>query len=198
MRRRSNRTLVQRYQRTILLMGIPLAFLAADWLCSQRDTAALGLGIPVPLRGEIGLAVAIVALISVTVWPQTKGKDNDDTRAQMKQAGMMIGTPGEFGIFLPVTVFVGCGAEILFRGFLLWAFAPFVGIAGAVVVAALAYGVGHGSVSRKQLAGSVLSAFLFTIAYAVSGSLWWLMLIHTGLMLHGGWRGYRLARVQPP
>lgn len=197
LRRRANRTLVQRYRRTMLFMGIPLALLAMDWLSSGRGAASLGLGIPVPLRGEIGIAIALIAFIAVALWPRPKRRKSDDLYRQMKQAGMLITTSKEFGLFLPLTLMVGCGAEILFRGFLLWAFAPFVGLSGAVVVAALAYGFGHGSTSRKQLAGSVVSAFLFTAAYAASGSLWWLMLVHTGLMLHGGWTGFRLARVQP-
>ncbi len=30
---------------------------------------------------------------------------------------------------------------------------------------------------------SLISALVFTLAYAVSGSLWWLMILHTGLPL---------------
>jgi len=197
LRRRPNRTLVQRYRRTMVVMGAPLALLAADWLLAGRDAAALGLAVPVPLRGEIGLAIALVVLLAVVAWPRPKGRKSDDLRARMKQSGMLISTPEELVFFLSLTLFVGCGVELLFRGFLLWAFSPFLGTAVAVVIAALAYGLGHGFANRKQVAGSVLSAFLFTVAYSVSGSLWWLMLIHTGLMLHGGWTGYRLARLQP-
>ncbi len=195
--RRSNRTLVQRYERTMLFMGAPLILLAADWLLAGRAGADLGLAIPLPFRGEMGLVVALVVLIAVVAWPRPKGAKADALRKQMKQSGMMIATPAELGLFLPLALLVGCGTELLFRGFLLWALAPFTGTAGAVVIAAFAYGLGQGFASRKQLAGNVISAFIFTIAYAATESLWWLMLIHTGMMLHGGWTGYRLAHERP-
>jgi hypothetical protein len=34
-----------------------------------------------------------------------------------------------------------------------------------------------------QLIASILSAFVFTVAYALTQSLWWLMVIHAGLPL---------------
>ena len=72
---------------------------------------------------------------------------------------------------------------MLYRGFLLWWLTPLVGIIGAVVLASLAYGLAHGWKSRWEGLGSIASAFLFTIGFAVTGSLWWLIAIHTGLPL---------------
>jgi membrane protease YdiL (CAAX protease family) len=79
---------------------------------------------------------------------------------------------------------VGCRSDsvnqLLYRGFLMLVLTP-----GAVILAALAYGAGHGYKSRGQFAGSIVSAFLFTIGYVLTGSLWWLMLLHMGLPLFG-------------
>jgi membrane protease YdiL (CAAX protease family) len=87
----------------------------------------------------------------------------------------------------------GVAWEVLFRGYLLWALTPRVGIVGAVFVASVAYGVAHGYKSPRQFTSSLVSALLFTIAYALTHSLWWLMLIHGGLpvmvgLIHGGGR----------
>jgi membrane protease YdiL (CAAX protease family) len=93
--------------------------------------------------------------------------------------------------YLAFTPFAGFGWEILYRGFLLWWLVPLVGIIGAVVIASLAYGLAHGWKSRADGIGSILSAFMFTIGYALTGSLWWLIAIHTALPLIGliaGWR----------
>ena len=93
--------------------------------------------------------------------------------------------------YLAFTPFAGFGWEILYRGFLLWWLTPLVGIVGAVVIASFAYGLAHGWKNRTRGLGSILSAFLFTIGYAVTGSLWWLIAVHSVLPLIGllaGWR----------
>ena len=94
-------------------------------------------------------------------------------------------TSGEMRLFLLVSLAVGCGWEILYRGFLLLYLQPTTGLGGAVIIAAFAYGAAHGFKSPKQFAASIMSALAFTIGYAVTSNLWWLMLLHTGLMLLG-------------
>lgn len=64
---------------------------------------------------------------------------------------------------------------------MLWALSPWIGTVGAVIVAAIGYGLGHGSKRAGSVGGAVVSSFIFTIAYALTGSLWWLMLLHAGL-----------------
>jgi len=63
-----------------------------------------------------------------------------------------------------------------------------------VTFAALAYGVSHGYKSPAQFGGSIALSFVFAIAYALTLSLWWLMLVHTAAGLFGAWSGYRLTR----
>jgi membrane protease YdiL (CAAX protease family) len=70
------------------------------------------------------------------------------------------------------------GWEILYRGFLLWFLSPYIGIAGAICLASFAYGLARGYQGRRQLVGSIASAFAFTVAFAITRSLWWLMLLH--------------------
>ncbi|MGD0192421.1 MAG: CPBP family intramembrane glutamic endopeptidase [Rhizomicrobium sp.] len=130
-------------------------------------------------------------------WPLPKGAKLEHARAQMQSAGLLVRDAAQFGAFVPTALLVGCGAEIFFRGFLLWVFSPIAGVAVAVVIAGLAYGLGHGFTSRRQLIGSIVSAFVFTIAYAVTASLWWLMLIHAGFALQGSLMGWRISRAQP-
>lgn len=67
------------------------------------------------------------------------------------------------------------GWEVLYRGFILLFLTPSVGLPIAVIVSAFAYGIGHGYESSKQLIVSIVSAFVFTIAYASTNSLWWLI-----------------------
>ncbi len=196
--KKKSRPPLARYLLSIAMLGGPLALLALDWRLTGRSADTLGLAIPVPFGGEIGFAVAgvlFVGALAASLWSRLRPNPEKEAaqRAQMDDAGMISKTPVELCLFVVVTFVIGCGAEILFRGFLLWAFAPLTGVAGAVVLAALAYGIGHGFKSWKQALGSVVSAFAFTIAYALTHSLWWLMLIHTALPLSMGLSGYRRA-----
>jgi len=107
-------------------------------------------------------------------------QDRDETRA-----------------YLAFTPFAGFGWEILYRGFLLWWLAPLVGIIAAVSISSLAYGLAHGWQSQAQGIGSIVSAFLFTIGYALTGSLWWLIAIHTALPLVGLLAAWRARTGKP-
>src|SRR5471032_1066689 len=40
------------------------------------------------------------------------------------------------------------------------------------------YGAGHGFENVKQFLGSIVAAFAFTVEYALTGSLWWLIVLH--------------------
>jgi membrane protease YdiL (CAAX protease family) len=84
-----------------------------------------------------------------------------------------------------MVVLVSLGWELLYRGFLLMLLTPVTGAATAIILAALAYGIGHGYEKPSQLIGSIVSAFLFTLAFYYTQSLWWLILLHIGLPLFG-------------
>ena len=58
-------------------------------------------------------------------------------------------------------------------------------VAGAVAASSAAYGAAHGFKSWGRLGASVAAALAFTIGYAVTRNLWWLMLVHAGLALLG-------------
>ncbi|HEY1837613.1 MAG TPA: CPBP family intramembrane glutamic endopeptidase [Rhizomicrobium sp.] len=53
---------------------------------------------------------------------------------------------------------------------------------------------GHGDKTWLRALSSIGTAFAFTIAYALTRSLWWPMLIHSFMGLYGAWSGYRLNR----
>lgn len=59
------------------------------------------------------------------------------------------------------------------------------GLFWAFIIAAVTYGAAHGFKNPKQFVGSIVSALVFTIAYVATANLWWLMLIHIGVMLIG-------------
>ena len=188
-----------RYRQAMLRIALLLSLLAVDWWCSARPMSLLGFDMPLSTRGQIGLGIAAVLIIGVLVGDLISSRrQNNDKRAahhaRFEKNDFLPRTSAEFRGFSVLAIMLGAGWEILYRGFLLVSLTPLIGTVGAVCIAAVAYGLAHGFQSRGQFFGSIISAFLFTIAYALTLSLWWLMLVHTFMALLGGWTSYRLLR----
>jgi hypothetical protein len=58
---------------------------------------------------------------------------------------------------------------------------PNTGVPLAVVLAALAYGAAHGYHNPRHFFGSIAMALGFATAYALTGSLWWLIVLHASV-----------------
>ncbi|MBX3593172.1 CPBP family intramembrane glutamic endopeptidase [Sphingomonas sp.] len=184
-RSRRSRSRTARYGEAILTIAACLALLAFQWVAHDRSAAALGLVVPLRWTSWVYLSVAAALIgglwIAVRRRPAGPAHGGDSPLPQ---------TAGERQLFIVFGLVAGAGWELLYRGFLLWVLTPLAGSVGAVCVAATAYGVAHGVKDRRKLAGSLLSAFVFTIAYALTGDLWWLIVIHAGLPM--------LALAAPP
>ena len=172
---------VRRYRTTILLVAGPLLGVAGIWLVGRRPVAALGLGVP----DRIGIALLVVAALAIGVLAVVgpRAKRPGPSKRHAEAAAMMPVGRRETAWFLGFSIAVGAGWEILYRGYLWWVLAPAIGGAGAVAVMALSYGVAHGYRNAGALAASIVSALLFAGGYALTGNLWWLIVIHVGLPL---------------
>lgn len=194
----SGLTLIQKYGITILYVSALLSLLAYIWISRSLPLAELGLDIPLSSGGQAGMVMlcvlVIVASVSQLIWLRKAKKGNSpQPRKQPDMSESLPSSRSELAVFLLMGVLLGIGWELLYRGFLLWFLVPETGIVVAVVIAALAYGIAHGFKTRGQFIGSIISAFLFTIAFALSGSLWWLMIIHALLPVVMGIAYYRSA-----
>lgn len=189
---------MRRYWNSIAYVVVLLLLLATSWWSAGRTLPQLGLGWPFTRGAAIGLIVfvALLAILSTISHLKTRKLTpaaKDKLKAKAPGSDMLPQNPHELAVFLLLAVLLGCGWELLYRGFLWWFLAPRVGTVGAICIAALAYGLGHGVKERKQAIGSIVSAFAFMVAFVLTHSLWWLMLIHTALPLAGGlsaWRGW--------
>ena len=190
-----------RYVKSIAAIILPLGALLAYALLSGLSAGSLGLDMPVSLPGQWGLVFAALLLaglgIGSRMWEnRLDDKKRADYLARIRSNETMPRTRAELQIFILLTLFLGIGWELLYRGFLLLALSPMVGTIGAVILSALAYGLAHGYKNPKQLAGSIISAFAFTIGFVLTGSLWWLMLVHVGLPLFGAISCYRTFNLE--
>ena len=106
-------------------------------------------------------------------------------------------TRSELAVFLGVAVTAGVWEELLYRGFLMWFLLP-AGVAAAVIGSSLIFGLGHAYQGGRGILVTAAVGLVFAIAYALTTSLWWLMLAHALVDIYGGIAAYRLHRLIPP
>ncbi len=185
--------------KNLVFILTPLLALAAIMTISGRSAGALGLDMPVSIYGQWGL-LFVVALMTVPfIWTaiadrKKDQKKKDEEFAQLEALGGVPKTGAELAGTVLVVACMGIGWELLYRGYLMLVLPPVTGIYGAVILSALAYGIGHGYQDRNQFIGSIVSAFLFTLGYVLTNSLWWLMLLHVCLPLFGVLTGYFMLK----
>lgn len=179
---RTELTKASRYLRTLSVAIALLSVLAANWLFTGRSAASLGLSPPASLYeyGQLALAAVILGVLGTALLFQ---KPPDAGSMEAAAHELLPKTLPELRISVLAAFVLGFGWEVLFRGYLLFALEPAVGTAAAVAIAATSYAIGHGDKSVRQFVGSVAMAFAFTIAFAVTRNLWWLVLLHVGLPL---------------
>ena len=196
--RRTTTNRPKRYLKSGATIAGLLVLLCYDWWHHARSPTSLGLDIPLSPHGLIGLVIAAVLFVILVAFGIIKKRkegrsDGQRPRGKISDNDLLPRNRHELLLWIGVALLVGCGWELLYRGFLIWFFASHIGTVGAVCIAALAYGAAHGYKNRGQFVASVISAFAFTIAFVLTGSLWWLMIIHTTLAVFGGFLSYKVA-----
>lgn len=169
-----------------------MVMLAIFWLGSWQagySAREVGFDIPLSSAGAWGLGFAVLLLGGLALAGNViERRYTPERRAENERKLLDADFPwprtgGEALAFALSMSFMTAGWEILYRGFILLLLTPSTGLPIAIAISALAYGVAHGYKSPKQLTASIISAFVFTIAYAWTHSLWWLIVIHAGLPL---------------
>ncbi len=183
------------FRKNLVFILSPLLALAALMAWSGRSAAALGLDIPVSAYGQWGLAIVVLLFAGLTIWSivAERRQSAEKAAADLAKYEALEGipqSPAELWQQLFLFLCIGAGWELLYRGFLMLVLPPLTGTAFAVILAAVAYGVAHGYQSRNQFLGSIFSAFLFTLGYVYTQSLWWLMLLHVLLPVFGTLTAY--------
>jgi len=169
-----------------------LVLLAVLWAGSWQAGYTLrdiGFDLPLSRAGLWGLCFAVLLLGGLWVAANViERRKTPEARAESERKLLDSSFPwprnGSETLAFVISMSIMTAAwEILYRGFVLLLLTPSTGMPLAIAISALAYGIGHGYTNPKQLIASIVSAFVFTIAYAVTHSLWWLIVIHAGLPL---------------
>lgn len=186
-----NRRLAPRYWWIILRSVAIMLLILVAWARLARPVAALGLSVPVNLWGRVGFGIdagiAAYYLYAIVLRKRSveELRRTRDRLRRMKSDRMLPRTAGEYRLFAAVAVLGSVAEELLYRGFLIWFFAPVVGTFGAVVLSSAAFSLGHVYLGRVGMVRTAAIGTVFGFAFVLTRSLWWLMLAHVTVNLFG-------------
>lgn len=175
----------KRYRKSMAIIAVFLMVLFVDWVSGSRGLTQIGLAAPTTRSAIAGCLVAV--LVPVIIFPVLIAKSDLQKAAKPDDRAdtVLPESRDELRSFVVFTMVAGFGWEVLYRGFLLFWLPPIIGLVPAVAASTIAYSLSHGCKTITQTTGSLVSALLFTTGYAVTGSLWWLIILHIALPLAG-------------
>ncbi len=186
----------RQYRRTILRQwGLTILALTI-WVRSGRSFDALGLGVPAGAAFFIGLVLA-AGLAQFWRIQIRAALEHDKTRARLVDqlravAPILPTSPTELRLFTALSLTAGMCEEILFRGYLIWYLERYVGVAGAVILSSILFGIGHIYQGRRQAFKIIFLGLLLALFYVGSGSLWIPIALHAALDAAQGRLAHRL------
>ncbi len=186
----SERARIRSYQKTVgwlwaatvlLILTTPLPALLAppevSWLAGRSRLLML-----VAMCAGLGVGIALPVLLA---------RRSADARAEQLRylshvAFFLPVSRTERRWFAAVCVSAGVCEELIFRGFLIRYFEgvlPGLGWTGAILAAALVFGLDHGYQGWKGMVQTAFLALVFTLLFVLAGNLWVPMIVHALLDL---------------
>jgi hypothetical protein len=160
---------------------IGLAVLAL-WIATGRPWGGLLLGAAPPLRLAAGAFAAALCLIpAINMRKKTERAVRLHGRGKVKLGALeslLPHTPREYVLWMLVSITAGVCEEIVFRGFLLAFIAHFAGIAAAIVLSAIIFGLGHAYQGKNNIFATGIWGLAAAIIAVASGSLVPVIVLH--------------------
>jgi uncharacterized protein len=169
------------------------------WATTGRPWAALWLVRPTPWGLVVASVLTVVTASLLLVQDRSVARLNPESRLA---AGRRLGTigdslphtPREHRWFIALSITAGFCEELLYRGFIVWALTPTLGLYGAAVASVILFGIGHAyqgraGTTRATLTGGVLAALALVAHSVIPG-----MVLHAMIDLAGGHTAYALFR----
>lgn len=162
------------------------------WLIQSRSWEALGMGAGTDsvIRWVAGIAVALAGLAVAQVQGVQLAR-SADARKQLNDAFgylmfYMPKTQKELYWFKWISFSAGVCEEIVYRGFLMWFVASYLGLLPAVVLSSVAFGIAHSYQGIGNAAQTAIIGLWMAILFWLTGSLWVPMLAHFVFDVIGG------------
>lgn len=186
------------WRRAILTQWLLAAGVVLQWIVQRRPFATLSL-VPAMSWGAGGVLLGL-GLMALVLQPQRRSLGAaPEVVARLRDRlaplhRLLPATRAEWRGFVPLALTAGICEELLFRGFVMWAFAQVLPAYWMAAVAqALLFGLAHSYQGpRGVYMTTMVGAFLAGVVW-VSGSLWPAMLVHALLDLNSGDIAVRVA-----
>lgn len=161
---------------TLVIVGL--------WIRSDRPWSALGLVSPAGWRVGVTAALVLAVLTVHVLQTRALARLSPDRleRLRSSDAPMVAFTPhtrAEYAWFQLVSVTAGICEELIYRGFLVWAFRPWLTLGGAALVSVVSFGSVHAYQGRRGAIGAGVVGAIFSVLAILTGSIVPGMLLHT-------------------
>ena len=153
----------------------------ALWLIEARDWGSLRLITPHGWRlwGSIGLVLAFAMIYGRTVLRIARSTRRKRVRLGNPHVERLSPrTRSELGWWVALSLSAGFCEEFVFRGYLIWAFQPMLGLWGAAAFSVVVFAVAHAYQGGKGILGAGIVGILLTLVVLISGSLLPAMALH--------------------
>ena len=181
--------------------GFTIAALAI-WTAFARPWSAMRLGLPHGWRLGVGalFVLAAVGLVVLQLWSvgRLPAERRIAARPKLKSVAFILPhTAREHGWFLALSTTAGFCEELLYRGYLPWFFAPWLGSVGAMALVVVLFGLGHAYQGRSGAVRATLAGAFMAALVLVTNSLIPAMIVHALIDIGSGTLGYWLLREYP-
>lgn len=175
---------------------------AGYWLYAGRPWSALKLTMPEGWR--LAVAVALVAAYSVyQLYSIAQLRRDPALRESVRPqvaavADVVPHTRPELSKFTAVSFTAGFCEEFLYRGYFLWALAPWLGWWGAVALSTVCFALGHAYQGWLGVLRTGIVGALYALTVWLLDSLWPAIVLHVLVDVFGGVMAWLVLRNDPP
>lgn len=148
------------------------------------------------------VAVLILGVIAIDSGNIVKAWRSEKTRVFLRKhfttiAPMVPHRGDEFAAFVALSLTAGLCEEWLYRGFMIWVLAGFLGWWGAALVSVVGFGFAHAYQGRKGILQTMSLGVLFTLVVWLTHSLLPAILLHTVIDVGSAWMFWLALRERP-
>jgi uncharacterized protein len=165
-----------------------VAFVVALWLYKGRHWTALRLTTPDGWRlwASMSVVFALAITLAAATLKVARIKRKKRVKLQSHVEGLAPHTRSELGLWAALSVSAGLSEELIFRGYLIWAFQPVLGLWGAAALSVAGFAVAHGYQGAKGVLATGIVGCLLTLVVVMFGSLWPAVAMHALVDLQQG------------
>lgn len=193
--------LLAAYCQGILAQWLITGAAVMTWAFHARGWGSLGFAVPANWHTFGGFAVAVAISIFLLLQAYTVSKDaaaQDKVRREFERitTEFLPTTRNEFKGFCTVSITAGICEEILFRGYLPWYLAEYIGYWPGLIAATVIFGAIHIYLGVSGAVRATLAGFVFVALFAWTKSLLPGVLLHAVVDLTSGWMAYEVLRTR--